>query len=119
MRRSRRKTDRPDRNRLMPPEGVPLRLDVAGIGARFGAQIADILITTLGALAVVLFLALTGLVGWQLIGAIFSVLFFLSRAPYYVFAELIWNGQTLGKRFMKIRGIASDGGQVTQGADFF
>ena len=38
---------------LMPPEGVPLRFPVAGVGVRIGAQIADILITGFAALAAI------------------------------------------------------------------
>ena len=56
-RRQTNPAERADPNVLLPPEGVPLRLDVAGIGARFGAQITDILLTGIGAVAVVVLLA--------------------------------------------------------------
>ena len=36
-------------------------------------------------------------------------MFFIIRVPYYVMAELAWNGQTLGKRLMKIKVVSHDG----------
>jgi uncharacterized RDD family membrane protein YckC len=85
-----------NKDALLPPEGVPLRLDVAGLGARLAAQITDILITGIGALAVVLLLISIGASNPQTLGAVASMLFFVIRIPYYVMTELAWNGQTLG-----------------------
>lgn len=98
---------------LMPPEGVPLRFPVAGFGVRVGAQIADILITGLAALAlIVLLLVVDGVDAWW-IGGVASALFLFVRVPYYALGELAWNGQTLGKKMMKIKVVASDGGPLT------
>lgn len=98
---------------LIPPEGVPLRLDIAGIGVRLGAQITDILITTVAALALFFLLLSLGALNPASINAVASMLFFIIRIPYYVFSELIWNGQTLGKRLLKIKVVAFDGGSLT------
>ncbi|MEO0709380.1 MAG: RDD family protein [Pseudomonadota bacterium] len=104
---------RPDPNQLQPPEGVPLYLPVAGVGVRMGAQITDIAITSIGALALVLVVFWLDLASLNTIGAISSLMFFIVRIPYYVVTELIWNGQTLGKRIMKIKVVAHDGGPLT------
>lgn len=98
---------------LMPPEGVPLHFPVAGIGVRIGAQITDILITGLGALAIVILLLSTGAVSPFFLLGVGAMLFFLIRVPYYVLSELAWNGQTLGKKFMKIKVVSHDGGPLT------
>lgn len=108
-----RTRERPDPGRLMPPEGVPLKLPISPLGTRLAAQIVDIVITVLGAGALVVLLFVTEFTSPQTLGAVLNLAFFVIRIPYYVLAELAWNGQTLGKRFMKIRVVAHDGGPLT------
>ena len=98
-----------NKDELIPPEGVPLRLTVAGLGARLAAQITDIAITGLGAVAVLILLVTAKLTSPQTTGAVAMMLFFIIRIPYYVMTELAWNGQTLGKRLMKIKVVSHDG----------
>ncbi|WP_306142034.1 RDD family protein [Roseibium sp. MMSF_3412] len=111
--RRKRKTERPSRNQLMPPEGVPLTMQIAGVGVRLGAQITDIAITTAALVCIMILLATLNITGPQTIVAIGALLFFLIRVPYYILAELAWNGQTLGKRIMKIKVVSHDGGPLT------
>lgn len=101
------------RNMLLPPEGVPLHFEVAGVGARIGAQMIDILITVLAAVAVVLILSELQLAQNQTLDAVFLLLFFLGRIPYYVATELLWNGQTLGKRMLKLKVVSANGRSLT------
>ncbi|MEJ6393564.1 RDD family protein [Gymnodinialimonas sp. 2305UL16-5] len=111
--RKRTRTSRSDPSQLVPPEGVPVHLKIAGVGVRMAAQITDILITGCAALAVVflaVFLNAVSMIGFL---AIASFAFFLIRIPYYVLFELMWNGQTLGKRIMKIKVVSHDGGTLT------
>lgn len=105
----RRKKDRPSPDTILSPEGVPLTLQVAGIGVRMAAQITDIVITLLGAGGILILLALLNLTSPQTLFGIGAMLFFITRIPYYVLTELAWNGQTLGKRLMKIKVISHDG----------
>ncbi len=105
--------DRVPVDRILPPEGVPLTLRVAGIGVRLGAQITDVLLTVAGAVAAFILVTALGVVGPEGAFAIAMLLFFAIRVPYYVLAELIWNGQTLGKRMMKIKVVSHDGGPLT------
>ncbi|MBB4303987.1 putative RDD family membrane protein YckC [Rhodobium orientis] len=111
--RSRKPDTRLPADEIMPPEGVPLKLPVAGLGVRFGAQIADVLITFVGALAAFLLLIALRATDPKSMLAIGVLFFFLIRVPYYVVSELIWNGQTLGKRFLRIKVVAHDGGPLT------
>lgn len=96
---------------LLPPESVPLHFALSGLGARIGAQIIDLLLT-LAALIVIAILAaqVLGLEEWFLL---MVLLFFAARTPYYIASELMWNGQTLGKRLLGIRVVASDGTGLT------
>ncbi len=109
----RRRADRPDPHRLMPPEGVPITLQVATIGARFGAQITDILVTLVVSIALILLAPWIGFASANSLFGLFALLFFFIRVPYYAIAELIWNGQTLGKKMMSIKVVSEDGGPLT------
>ncbi|MCV6591833.1 MAG: RDD family protein [Silicimonas sp.] len=113
--RFRRKTraGRPDPDVVLPPEGVPLRLEIAGLGARLGAQITDVLITGLAAGSLHVLLSALGLSAPRTLTALAMFLFFVIRIPYYVLAELAWNGQTLGKKLMKIKVVSHDGASLT------
>lgn len=113
LRRRNRPSDLPSTDQLMPPEGVPLRLPVARLGTRLAAQVADVLLTGLAALCLLIILSMLRLAEPRSLAAIVLLLFFVIRIPYYVFSELAWNGQTLGKRLMKIKVVAHDGGSLT------
>lgn len=94
---------------ILPPEGVPLRFQVALLGSRLGAQIIDIIITLLGLIALVVFLFTSGFVDPLAIVSVGAILFFLIRVPYYAASELIWNGRTIGKRICRIRVVSGTG----------
>lgn len=112
-RKDRRRAKHAAAAQVLPPEGVPLHLPIASVGVRIGAQITDVMITLAAMLALVLFLGVTGLLGIQSLSGVMMLLFFFTRIPYYVITELIWNGQTLGKKLMKIKVTSHDGGPLT------
>lgn len=105
--------NKPPRDQLMPPEGVPLTMQIAGVGVRLGAQTLDIVLTVLAFGSFMVVLAFVGITGPHTITAIGALLFFAIRVPYYILTELLWNGQTLGKRIMKIKVVSHDGGPLT------
>lgn len=98
---------------IIPPEGVPVMFDIAGLGTRFGAQLLDVIITFGGIFLFVLALLYTGGVSSSAMIALFYLLSFFVRIPYYIFSELVWNGQTLGKRMTRIRVISANGRRLT------
>jgi uncharacterized RDD family membrane protein YckC len=114
--RRRKGEDRPSPNELISPEGVALTLPVAGVGVRISAQIIDMVITMIGAVCLLIVAGYLGQTAPNTWKAIATLLFFAIRVPYYVFAELLWNGQTLGKRLMKIKVISHDGGPLSANA---
>lgn len=98
---------------LIPPEGVPLHFQIAGIGARFGAQITDLLITGIFVVALIILLSFGLDAPSELVQSVAVLAFFLIRTPYYALFELLWNGATLGKRMMRIRVVSADGRALT------
>lgn len=96
-----------------PPEGVPISFDIASAGARIGAQLLDLLITWSAGILFVLLVAWSGIIAWPAFFTLLSLLMFLLRVPYYILAELVWNGRTAGKRIVRIRVISASGDRLT------
>jgi len=94
---------------LTPPEGVPLHFAVADLGIRIAAQLTDLLLTFGFVVALVVLLAMSGLVGGPGLVLVGALSFFMLRVPYYSITELLWNGQTLGKRICRLRVVSADG----------
>jgi len=110
--------------RIDTPENVAFDYAVAGIGSRFLAAIVDsLIILVLQVLVNVILLLLTGLLRagstnseTGLVGWLFALLGLVSFAllwGYYVFFEMLWNGQSPGKRWAKLRVIRTDGTPIT------
>jgi uncharacterized RDD family membrane protein YckC len=105
------------------PENVTFDYDVAGINSRFLAALVDTALIFLsqglvvGVILLVVLLALDTnifedeLFGWAL--AILGILSFLFLWGYYIFFEILWNGQTPGKRWVGLRVIRMDGTPIT------
>jgi uncharacterized RDD family membrane protein YckC len=101
------------------PENVAFGYTVAGIGSRFLAALVDttliviIELIVVGASAYALNAAqlMSELGAWA--SAIFSLLAFLLFWGYYIFFEMLWNGQSPGKRWAGLRVIRTDGTPVT------
>lgn len=97
----------------LPPEGVPISFQIGSMGARFGAQFMDFLITYGGLFALLLFMLWANVLPETAFITLFTLLIFLIRVPYYILSELVWNGRTLGKRIVKIRVISANGRRLT------
>jgi uncharacterized RDD family membrane protein YckC len=108
------------------PERVQLAFALASIGNRFLAVVVDHFIQYFTIFLVFYFfmsisggmLGETGLSGaiqemskWTI--AIMIFVLFLLFTGYFIFFEWIWNGQTPGKRLMKLRVIREDGRPIT------
>jgi uncharacterized RDD family membrane protein YckC len=106
------------------PENVGFGYEIAGIGSRFMAAFVDTLIIVL----IIFIVILTGIALLQVpdilsddlgetasawILAIFSLIIFVVLWGYYIAFELLWNGQTPGKRLFKLRVIRTSGTPVT------
>jgi len=110
------------------PERVPLAFALASIGNRFLAVAIDHFIQYLSIILIAWFflwisntsLGSTGTTADQWLEempkwtvAIMIIAIFLVFASYFIVFEWIWNGQTPGKRIMKLRVIRDDGRPIT------
>jgi uncharacterized RDD family membrane protein YckC len=99
------------------PEHVAFRLETAGLGSRFLAQLLDclVLIGVLVALGLAS-LASGGVSGNGPLAAVaFAVLAVLAICLYWTLQEALWSGQTLGKRALHLRVVDASGGPITTG----
>ena len=99
------------------PENVIFDYEVAGIGSRFLAAMVDsilIVIAMLGSYIIgALLISVLGLsvdsIAPGIIIAFLGFLAFLVLWGYYIFFEIIWNGQSPGKRWQHLRVLRNDG----------
>jgi uncharacterized RDD family membrane protein YckC len=109
-----------DKLTIETPEQTALDFAVAGIGSRFIA----ILIDTLIQVAIGLVVGIAGgfgIAGLEKVsprlsmwgGAILVLFFFVLYFGYFAIFEIIWNGQSPGKRWTKIRVIKDSGRPLT------
>jgi len=110
--------------RIDTPENVIFGYRVAGIGSRFLAALIDTtlilvlqLVVNIGVLLVARFLFNFSLssndsgLAWLL--GIFGLVTFAFLWGYYIFFEMLWNGQSPGKRRVGLRVIRMDGTPIT------
>ncbi len=101
------------------PENIEFAYDIAGIGSRFVAALIDSFLIVIAEIIVFL---VAGLVEAQLgvftnsnasesvIAALASLLAFVILWGYYIVFEMVWNGQSIGKRVIALR-VVRDGGR--------
>ena len=109
-----------DRYTVDTPENIEFAYDIAGIGSRFLAAIIDTLAIAAG---LVLLGIVVGVAGARtelarnatasVIAAIGALLSFLILWGYYIAFELLWNGQSLGKRALGLRVVREGGRPIT------
>ena len=105
------------------PERVPLHFALASIGNRFLACAFDHALQLLAMASVVIALLWTSdrLVVWygrlteapKWVVAVIILAVFVIWSSYFVIFEWAWNGQTPGKRWLRLRVIREDGRPVT------
>jgi uncharacterized RDD family membrane protein YckC len=99
------------------PERVAFRFETGGLGSRFVAQIVDLLVLSVGMVA----LGVAGFFLGLLTGRsdvtvlVIAVVGFVLFWAYWILPEALWSGQTLGKRLLHLRVIDARGGPVTPG----
>jgi len=108
-----------DKLTIDTPEQTALEFPLAGIGSRFLALAVDTLIQFIAFMALLIgFSALSsaldfvpGASTWAM--AAFILFAFLLTFGYFAFFEALWNGQTPGKRYTRLRVIKDSGRPIT------
>ncbi len=98
---------------VQTPEGVPIKVELADHGARAGAVLIDMVILVVTLMIAVLVTMLLTAVAGSVALALFFILAFLIRCPFFMAFELRWRGQTPGKRVFKIRIVDRRGGALS------
>jgi uncharacterized RDD family membrane protein YckC len=105
---------------VLTPERVSLQYDIAGVGSRGTAALIDSFIQGVVLTLIVVALAATAVIGsaLKLANSEGAVIFlfalavlasFLITAGYYILFEIIWSGQTPGKRLLGVRVMRDNG----------
>jgi len=108
---------------VITPERVSLQYDIAGIGSRGAAILVDLLVQ--GVISLALYVILLGfllvaafvngldggtsMTGFIVVFVLFIVALFVLTLGYNLVFEILWNGQTPGKRSVGIRVIRENG----------
>ncbi len=117
--------DTPDAVRITTPEQVTITLPLAGVGTRLLAALLDALVMLGVILAALIAIVLVGsLIALQPQGvaagsvlSAFALLFLFGFVfAYYAGLELLWDGQTVGKRVLKLRVLRDNGTPVDAAA---
>lgn len=97
------------------PEGVGVVVELADLGTRAAALLIDLTIIVCSALVagLVLHWFLLPLFGTHATTALFVLLSFFLRCPYFLCFELRWQGQTPGKRLLGLRVVDRRGGPLS------
>src|SRR5580658_331155 len=104
-----------DKHTIETPEQLRLDFAVAGIGSRFLALAIDTLIQIAVLIATIVLVGILGVGGQRSVWviALASAGFFLLFYGYFAFFEILWNGQTPGKRAIGIRVVKDSGRPLT------
>ena len=97
------------------PEGVAVGIELADLGNRAAALLIDLLIIfgSLLVAALLVAFALGPLFGDEFGVAVLLLISFFLRCPYFLFFELRWQGQTPGKRLLRLRVVDRRGGALS------
>ena len=103
---------------IVSPEGVPVRIEIAGRAERVSALMVDLLIMGSAILLVYIILVLIISVGAKstIITTIILFAAFIVRNMYFLHFELAWQGRTPGKKLCGLRVINRQGGELTPSA---
>ena len=104
---------------MLTPERVSLQYDIAGIGSRGAAVLIDTALQLAALVVVGLLVGVVGGLGSRLpvdrdaffigLGALFLLAMLAVTTGYFMLFEVIWNGQSPGKRIVGVRVMRENG----------
>jgi uncharacterized RDD family membrane protein YckC len=102
--------------RITTSQNIDIDYEIGSLGERILALLIDYAIFFLIYILGIIFTAISGGFGAPGVGLIVIVVIYLALFVFYdLICEVFMNGQSIGKRVMKIKVISIDGGQPTFG----
>jgi len=109
----------PQKLTIDTPEQINLEYEIAGIGSRFMALFVDLMLQGLAGIVILLMMFFAGVTFLSLFGqGTWAVAFWIAAAfilqwGYFAIFEIVWKGQTPGKRQAGIRVINETGREAS------
>jgi uncharacterized RDD family membrane protein YckC len=97
------RTEKTNTLTIKTPEGISFSLHLAGPITRFLAWLIDVFTISVVLSILQTVLAFIGFFSFDLAYAIIILSFFVVRFGYSIFFEWYWQGQTLGKKMLRLR----------------
>ena len=98
---------------------IDIDYPVAGLGERLGAYFIDLALFIAIFLVYLLIMAWTGLIAQsEVFNLVMTVIYLVGYGFYDLLCEVFMNGQSIGKRLLKIKVISLDGAQPSIGQYF-
>jgi uncharacterized RDD family membrane protein YckC len=101
--------------RITTSQNIDIDYEIAGLGERILATLIDFGIFILVSIFCFILNAMTNSGGSDVIVGVYVIIFFVLYVFYDLVCEIFMNGQSIGKRSMKIKVISVDGGQASIG----
>lgn len=106
----------PQKLTIDTPEQISLEYEIAGPGSRFMALFVDLMIQVIGGVVILIALLIAGISvvrsgTWVI--AVYVAIAFLLQWGYFAAFEILWKGQTPGKRQAGIRVINETGREAS------
>ncbi|MES2276100.1 MAG: RDD family protein [Bacteroidota bacterium] len=101
--------------RITTSQNIDIDYEIAGLGERMLATLIDYAIFILIALLCIILNAITNGNDSKFIIGVFVIIYLVLYVFYDLVCEIFMNGQSIGKRSMKIKVISVDGGQASVG----
>lgn len=94
---------RTDALNVQTPEGITFSLQLAGPVTRFVAWFIDLVVIGFLFMVVNMSLSIIAAVSQDMAMAVSTISFFIISVGYGILAEWYWNGQTVGKKLLRLR----------------
>lgn len=105
--------------RVSTSQHIDIDYPVAGLGERVAARLIDFGLFVVVFLAFLFMFAVTGLLrGGGLVTSVMVIIYVVGFVFYDLVCEIFMNGQSIGKRWLKIKVISLDGSQASLGQYF-
>lgn len=104
---------------VLTPEKVIVTYKIAGMNSRISAQVLDWLIIFALIMVTAMAASAAAMVSPEAITGLYMVLSAALPFAYFIVLEGLWNGQTLGKKAMRLRVVMQDGTPVSFFAALF